>query len=223
MQPGKAVAKKRQRRCNALTCLKSTDLRHWTGTLVHEAIKLALRRLKAGRPMAEAKLIKQLRRRAEADFADSHSERYRQKPNQLTGFQEHYYQTDLPPLAWQEAQAQAEHYLLTFLNSALYAELRQQPPLALLAVEELQSFLVAGAKVWVQLDLVRRGNNTLYLYDWKSGLVDSAELHNSWVLWPLFAPCGRGVPLRAIVYLLAEDKCWSLNWMSRCCKRPRPC
>jgi hypothetical protein len=185
-----------------------TDLPHWTGTLVHEAIKLALRRLKAGRTITEASLIKQLRRRAEAAFADSHSERYRQKPNQLTGFQEHYYQINLPPSAWQEAQAQAEHYLRTFLNSALYAELREQPPLALLAVEELQSFPVAGVKVWVQLDLVRRGHNTLYLYDWKSGPVDPAELRQQLGIYGLYLRHAwpPGIPLRAIVYLLAEDK-----------------
>jgi hypothetical protein len=189
-----------------------TDLSRWTGTLVHESIKFALTRLKAGRPIMEANLIKQVRSWAQTDFADSHSERYRQKPNQLTGFQEHYYQTNLPQSEWQAAQTQAEHYLHTFLNSALYTDLRQRPPATFLNVEELQSFSIAGVKVWVQIDLARREGDTIYLYDWKTGPVDSAELRQQLGIYGLYwqhawpQDNSTEVSLRAIVYLLAEDK-----------------
>jgi hypothetical protein len=189
-----------------------TDLSRWTGTLVHESIRFALTRLKAGQSITEAKLLKQMRSRAQADFTDSQSERYRQKPNQLTGFQEHYYQTNLPKSEWQAAQAQAENYLRTFLNSALYADLRQKPPLTFLNVEELQFFLLAGVKIWVQIDLARREKGTIYLYDWKTGPVDSAELRQQLSIYGLYLrhtwpqDNSTKVSLRAIVYLLAEDK-----------------
>lgn len=184
-----------------------TDLPLWVGTLVHDSIKFALVRLKAGQPVAEADLLKQMQARAQADFEDSGSGRYQQKPNQLTGFQEHYYQTGLAA-AWPAAQAQAEHYLRTFLNSALYADLQQQPSSTFLAVEELQSFSLAGTKIWVQMDLARQAGDRIYVYDWKTGPVEEAEMRQQLGIYGLYLRQTRpqlNLDLQAAVYLLAED------------------
>ncbi len=189
-----------------------TDLSLWVGTLVHDAIKFALARLKAGQPIAEAELINQMHTRAQADFEDSLSGRYQQKPNQLTGFQEHYYQTGLTASAWQAAQTRAEHYLRTFLNSTLYAHLQQQTAVTFLNVEELQSFSIGGTKIWVQMDLARREDETIYVYDWKTGSVEPAELRQQLGVYGLYLrqtwPQLRSAqtPMQAIVYLLAEDE-----------------
>ncbi|MBI1878393.1 MAG: PD-(D/E)XK nuclease family protein [Chloroflexi bacterium] len=185
-----------------------TDLPRWTGTLVHESIKFALARLKAGQPLVETDLIKQMHARAQGDFEASRSGRYRQKPSRLIGFQEHYYQSNLGPSAWEAAQAQAERYLRVFLNSALYADLRQQPPTTFLNVEELQSFTIAGTKIWVQLDLARQAGDMVYLYDWKTGAVELADLRQQLGIYGLYLkqtwPQWRSI--QAVVYLLAEDK-----------------
>ncbi len=189
-----------------------TDLPRWSGALVHDSIKFALARLKAGQALAEADLVKGLRARAQADIETSLSGRYRQQPNQLTGFQEHYYQLGLDSSAWDKALNQAEQRLRTFLHSALYAYLRRQPAITLLTIEELQSFTVAGVKVWVQMDLVRRAEDALYVHDWKTGEVDPAEVRRQLGVYGL---CLRlftrlaatpHLPLRAVVYQLAEDK-----------------
>lgn len=185
-----------------------TDLSLWTGTLVHESIKFAMARLKAGQPVSEADLIKQMRARARGDFDDSRKGRYQQKPSRLTGFQEHYYRLNLAPAEWQSAHSQAEHYLRVFLNSAFYSDLRQQPAGTFLNVEELQSFSLNGTKIWVQLDLIRRASNTAYIYDWKTGSVDPADLRQQLGVYGLYLrqtwPQWRSV--QAVVYLLAEDK-----------------
>jgi hypothetical protein len=188
-----------------------TDLPRWRGTLVHETIKFALARLKAGQPVAPADLIKQMRVRAEADFGDSQSGRYRQQPNQRTGFQEHYYRTMLSPPAWSTAWAQAEREVTTFLNSSLYGQLKQNPA-TLLEVDALPSFEVAGEKVWVQFDLARLEPETLYIYDWKTGPVeDEAALRRQLGIYGLYFRMSRpdvaaNRILRGVVYALAEDR-----------------
>ena len=189
-----------------------TDLPRWVGTLVHETLRFAMARLKAGQPVAEADLIKQMHSRAQADFADSHSGRFQQQPNQLNGFQEHYYQTDLPQTTWQTAWGQAERHLQTFLKSRLYARLKQQPANTFLDTETLQSFTLADEKVWVQMDLARRDDEGLYIYDWKTGsLPNEARLRRQLGIYALYFQQAHPELLvdrilHGVVYALAEDR-----------------
>ena len=163
-----------------------TGLSRWVGTLVHESIKFALTRLRAGRPVSDADLFRQMQNRARADFDDSQSGRYRQRPNQLTGFQEHYYRVDLPQEAWQAAVSQAGRCLRTFVDSALYATLRRRSPASFLEVEELLSFTPSGTKIWVKMDLARQEDGAIYLYDWKTGRVDAEEIRQQLGIYGLF-------------------------------------
>lgn len=195
-----------------------TDIPRWVGTLVHESIKFAMARLKAGQPVAKAALIKQMHRRAQADFEDSRSGSYRQTPGQVTGFQEHYYQTSLSESGWQAAWAKAEHCLRNFLNSALYADLQRKPPHTFLDVETLKSFPVAGTlagtpagtKVWVQMDLARHEDEMIYLYDWKTGQIDPQELRQQLAVYGLYIqhawPEWANLPIVGIGYALSQNR-----------------
>jgi hypothetical protein len=189
-----------------------TDVSLWAGSLVHEAIKFALARLKAGQTVAEGDLLKQMRVRAQRDFDDSRQGRYRQQPNKRTGFQEHYYKATLLDEAWRSAWTQAEQRLQTFLNSALYLDLCRQPPAAFLDVEALQSFRLAGTKVWVQLDLARRAEGAIVIYDWKTGSIEEAAVRRQLGVYGLYLvqaypELAHDTPrLQGIVYRLADDR-----------------
>lgn len=183
-----------------------TDIPHWVGTLVHESIKFALARLKDGRPVSPAHLEARMHNRARTDFKDSLSGRYRQQPNRLTGFQEHYYRLDLPPTAWQTAWSTAAQTLRAFLRSPLYAYLRQQPPHTFLDVEQLRSFSLFGTKIWVQLDLARQEGETITVYDWKTGPVNQAEVRRQLGIYGLFFRHTRPAVLQGRVYALAEER-----------------
>ncbi len=189
-----------------------TDLSLWVGTLVHDSIKFALARLKAGRPITAAEVVKRMHARAQADIENSYSGRYRQKSNQLTGFQEHYYQTNLPAAVWQTTQAQAELHLHTFFNSTLYAGLQGVPAPALLKVEELQSFTLAGTKIWVQMDLAQPAGDKIFVYDWKTGPIELTALRQQLGIYGLYLRqswwSDKQVQpaLQAVVYALAEDR-----------------
>ena len=189
-----------------------TDLPRWTGALVHETIKFALSRLKAGQPLTNDDLIKQMHVRAQADFTGSQSGRYRQQPNQFIGFQEHFYQADLPQTRWQTAWRQAEQYVTTFLNSALYARLRQQPTASFPNIEALQAFNMGQTRVWVNMDFAHLETDALYIYDWKTGTVGD-EVSLSWQLgiYGLYFKYAQpellaGRRLRGGIYVLAEDR-----------------
>lgn len=193
-----------------------TSLTRWVGDLIHETIKFALTQVKAGQPVPEDDLMKRMHTRAQADFADSHSGRYRQKPNQLTGFQEHYYRVDLSNTAWQAAWAEAEQYLRTFINSTLYAQLCRQPAATFLEIEALQSFIVAETKVWIQMDLVRHEGDSIYIYDWKTGSIDEKEIRQQLGIYGLYVQyawpeLAANTTLRGIVYALAKNRLFEFD------------
>ena len=188
-----------------------TNIPQWIGTLVHESIKYALARLKAGHPVAGSDLIRQMHYRAQADFEDSQRGLYRQNPNQFTGFQEHYYGNSLPQTAWREAWAKAEQCLHTFINSPLYANLQTQPASTFLDVEELQSFTIGNTRVWVQMDLARYDGQIIYVYDWKTGEeVDRQTLWQQLGIYALYIlqthPEWSSAPVQGIVFDLNHNQ-----------------
>ncbi len=193
-----------------------TGLSQWVGNLVHETIRFALSRLKAGEMVEEAELIRQMHTRAQSDFSDSQNGRYRQKPNRYTGFQEHYYQIDLTGETWQNAWETAKKHLQTFTRSALYAHLRRQSPATFLEIETLQSFQLAGAKVWVQMDLARREEDTIVIYDWKTGTVHEERIQQQLGVYGLYVrqtrpTVAKNTALRGIIYSVAADKIFEID------------
>lgn len=187
-----------------------TDLPRWAGALVHETIQLALIRLKSGQPAADEALLAHMRRRAEADFESSHSGRFRQKPNQLTGFQEHYYPRSTTKETWLQSWQTAEQLLNRFIHSPLYLFLKQQLPETFINVETLQSFLVNDVKVWIQMDLARLDGSVVTIYDWKTGDFEETEARLQLGVYALFIrrawPEGADKTIRGLVYSLLSER-----------------
>ena len=121
-----------------------------------------------------------------------------------------FYQISLPDTVWKTAVSTAKQRLHTFLKSSLYAELCGQSPSSFLDVETLKSFTVADTKVWVQLDLARRHENEIVVYDWKTGQIDRVEVQRQLAIYGLYARQawlpGSMLPLRGIAFALAEDQ-----------------
>ena len=92
-------------------------------------------------------------------------------------------------------------------------------------VETLQSFIFNGIKVWVQMDFARLEDQTLYIYDWKTGQVgDEAGLRQQLGVYGLFFRQAHpewlaGRTLRGIVYDLARDQVIELALDQRLCTR----
>ncbi|MEM7342941.1 MAG: PD-(D/E)XK nuclease family protein [Chloroflexota bacterium] len=187
-----------------------TTIPLWVGTIVHESIKFTMARLKAGQDVSESDLIKQMHTRAQADFETSQSGQYQQAPNQLQGFQAHYYQKKLPNTAWSDAWQRAEQALQTFMRSSLYATLSQQPASTFLDTETLQAFTWADTKIWVQIDLLCQTDQTIYIYDWKTGAIDEATTRQQLGVYALYVrqtwPEITHLPLKGVVYNLTDDQ-----------------
>ncbi len=188
-----------------------TDIPRWIGTLVHEAIKFALARLKAKQPVEKAALIQQMRTRAQADFTQSQTGQYKDYPNQMVGFQEHYYKSGLTEKDWQTAWQQAEQYLITFLDSSLYQGLQQSTE-TFLDVETLQSFEIDETTIWIQMDFAQFDQSTINIYDWKTGLVgDEDALKSQLGVYSLYfrhkhPDLFEGRALQGLVYDLRQNQ-----------------
>ncbi|MCB0168549.1 MAG: PD-(D/E)XK nuclease family protein [Anaerolineae bacterium] len=188
-----------------------TDLPRWVGTLVHDSLRFALARLKAGRLVSRDDLVGQMHRRAQADFESSQSGRYQQQPNALVGFQEHYYKIPLDKSTWQTSWQRAEQMLDTFLKSELYARLSQYSPDSFLEVEALHSFSLAETKIWVQMDLARFDGHKIEIYAWKSGEIDPDSVRRQLGVYGLFLlrqakPEWQDASMKGIIYNLMDDK-----------------
>lgn len=187
-----------------------TNISAWTGRLVHESIKFALARLKAGSPVNPDELVQQMHRRARADFQSSKEGSFRRQPNKRVGFREHFYREKVPQSAWQTAWTLAQKHLLTFLNSPLYAYLRDLPPARLLAIEELHAFDLAGTKIWVQLDLACRDGETIRLFDWKTGGEEAENARRQLGVYALFArqtwSADASRPISGTIFNLPENR-----------------
>ncbi|MCB0209700.1 MAG: PD-(D/E)XK nuclease family protein [Anaerolineae bacterium] len=194
----------------AYTLKNLTAIAPWTSTLVYESIRFALARLRAGRPLDKNDVIAQMHRRAQADFESSKSGRYKQQPNARVGLQEHYYNLRLDASVWRSAWQQAEQLLQMFFASQVYADLGRSPGSTFLDVETLHSFMLADTKIWVQMDLARFDGQTIEIYGWKSGAIDEAEVRRQLGIYGLYIrhayPEWHAIPLRGIVYALAEDR-----------------
>jgi hypothetical protein len=81
-----------------------------------------------------------------------------------------------------------------------------------LDVEALQSFQLAGTKVWVQLDLARRAEGVIYVYDWKTGSSEEPAVRQQLAIYGLYLR--QAYPelvhdtlrLQGLVYRLADDR-----------------
>ncbi|MCB9100469.1 MAG: PD-(D/E)XK nuclease family protein [Anaerolineales bacterium] len=187
-----------------------TDLSRWVGTLVHDSLRFALARLKAGQPVSRNDLVGQMHRRAQADFENSQSGRYQQQPNALVGFQEHYYKIPLDKTTWQTSWQRAARLLDTFLQSELYTRLGQYSSDTFLEVETLHSFALAETKIWVQLDLARFDGQVIEIYAWKSGESDQASLRRQLGVYGLYLrqtyPEWHDKPLKGLIDYLTDNR-----------------
>ncbi|MCX7007843.1 MAG: PD-(D/E)XK nuclease family protein [Kiritimatiellaeota bacterium] len=158
-------------RTRQLYILKSLQSRAmWAGDRVHRTVRTVLATLRDGGevPTADAaadQLLAEMRK----DFRDSLARRYRQYPRKACGLFEHEYELEIVDEQWKEIADHAVHCLQTFFTAEIFASICKLPADAWLEMEELASFVLAGIKVYVQLDFAQRTSNGVKIFDWKTG------------------------------------------------------
>jgi hypothetical protein len=145
-----------------------TGHRAWVGRVIHEAAARAIRAHVAGAPLHEDDLMQQ----ATALYDDGlrASRRQTRLGKQWVFIREMVY--DEP---WHPAYAEVKNLMRAFLTSAAYQRLLSLPPETVLEVDEaFQTFDFVTeddtVPVYAIPDVLYRGDNSIHIIDWKTGL-----------------------------------------------------
>ncbi len=164
-------------RTRELYVLKKLSTRWmWIGSVVHEAIENVLRALQRGeRPEASA-VAEATIGRMRADYLDSRSRRYRERPGKHLGLFEHEYGIEVSKQAWKEGADHARACIVRFFESDYAATFADLPAESWLPIETLDTFEMEGDLVHVKLDAAfRRPDGRVEIVDWKTGRRDDAS------------------------------------------------
>lgn len=164
-------AKPRARQIYVLKQLQTRQM--WAGDHVHRCIEKTLSAVRRGSepPSADAAVERTLGEMRE-DFKQSRAGLYRQNPKKACGLFEHEYAQDVPNEEWKRNADHVANCIRTFYASDVFAEIRALPRENWLELEDRQTFLLDGLKVYVQLDFACRREGNIVIYDWKTGRAD---------------------------------------------------
>ncbi len=136
----------------------------WVGEVVHNAVAEMLETYRAGGTIEEI----DIRERMRVQWKSSRDGVYRQpKKAKTTALFEHEY--DIGVEDWKEVADHADKCYRNFLDSDHHREFREMTREQWLGIEELDSFLLDGSKVFVKLDAVHRTADGIRIVDWKTG------------------------------------------------------
>jgi PD-(D/E)XK nuclease superfamily protein len=198
--PGSAVRE--------LYVLKKLSSRwQWAGSLVHDALKATLQRAKATgqfRPLDD--LLARTRQRARMQWSTSREKSYWREASKITGLVEHEYAEPIANEEWKRLWDEViEGSLRAFYASETYATLQATPREKWLTVDELDSWVFEGTKVWVAIDFAYEdAAGRLHILDWKTGKEREVD-HTQVGIYALYARQKWGAPpdrvLGGLVYL----------------------
>ncbi len=142
----------------------------WVGDLVHGQVEKCLRSARAGELLPLAKAVEELLETMRAGFRQSRAGEYRVRPKKACGLVEHEYKLPVSDEQWGEVAEHMKTCLGGFYASPYPAKLPGLPRGAWLPIEELDSFVFEGTKVWVVPDFAyKTSETTVEIIDWKTG------------------------------------------------------
>jgi hypothetical protein len=184
----------------------------WSGTIVHDTVERALRRLlHDGEPVTEGALHRDARAALRTGWKQSRDGDWTRWPKDAVNLWEHYYGSaaDRSP---ERAQALSERVYRCLSHFAkgpypgLMATLR---PGAVRNLEELTKVEVLGHTVWVKPDLAFDADGHHWLLDWKTGVPKEEDRFQIGV-YALLARDGWALPPERVsgrlVYLHADSE-----------------
>lgn len=192
-------------RTRHLYMLKRLSTRQqWAGTHIHRAIE---RLLNTPQPMPssllEETLTQEILQDMRNEFRASRAKEYRRDPVHISGLLEHEYDVPVSTEEWRQIADRVAEGIRNFLNSPLWAEFFTLPPTSWLGIEKKDSFLLDGLHIFSVVDAIRQSENTLSIYDWKTGQADLENHKHQLGVYALYArhtwPQAT-LPIQAILY-----------------------
>ncbi|HTP28852.1 MAG TPA: PD-(D/E)XK nuclease family protein [Anaeromyxobacteraceae bacterium] len=143
----------------------------WAGSLVHEALKDTLSRARrTGQFCSLDEVLARTRQKARAQWSTSRDKSYWREPSKVVGLLEHEYAEPVPREEWKRIWEEViEGSLRAFFASEVLSEIRRVPREKWLVIDELDSWMFEGTKVWVAVDFAFAGSGAIHILDWKTG------------------------------------------------------
>jgi len=159
----------------------------WAGSKVHECIKNALSKIKAGIGKIDTEQkIETTLDLMRKEFLSSKYKKYLKDPKTCALF-EHEYGFEISKEEWQSNADNVVECLKQFFNSDVYKEVSQLSDNQWLELEQFPFFYLEDFKIYAALDFAFRKNDEIIIYDWKTGREDKEKDKFQLACYGLFA------------------------------------
>ena len=150
---------------------KMTSLPMLAGSIVHDEVERTLKILRYGRKADIEKSKENVIKNFKQSWAQSKNKEWKDSPKWKANLFEHYYKKSLSDKELLDIRDLMVNSVDGFFASDSYRFIQTMSDTQWLAIEDLDSFEVHGAKLWVKLDFAIRHGERVYIYDWKTGKV----------------------------------------------------
>ena len=141
------------------------------GTIVHDEVERTLKAVRYGRNADIVKSKENVIKVFKQSWAQSKNKDWKDNPKWKTNLFEHFYNQKPTDEALLDIRDLMLNSIDGFFASDSYRFIQTMSDSQWLAIEDLDSFEVHGAKLWVKLDFAIRHGERVYIYDWKTGKV----------------------------------------------------
>ena len=150
---------------------KMSSLPMLAGTIVHDEVERTLKAVRYGRNADIVKSKQNVIKVFKQSWAQSKNKDWEDNPKWKTNLFEHFYNQKPTDEALLDIRDLMLNSIDGFFASDSYRFIQTMSDSQWLAIEDLDSFEVHGAKLWVKLDFAIRHGERVYIYDWKTGKV----------------------------------------------------
>jgi hypothetical protein len=163
-----------------------TSLHLLAGDTVHRLIERVLSEWARGVEPEVEPSVEWCKRQMQRGWQESRTEAWRDSPKRFTRLTEHHYGPPPGREGLEKIGRKVGTSVRNFFSSQSWSLIRETDPRAWLPMETLDSFAFEGTKVFAVPDFACRHDDTLLLFDWKTGRRDNRN-HDQVVLYALFA------------------------------------
>ena len=150
---------------------KMTSLPMLAGSIVHDEVERTLKTLRYGRNADQNKSRDNVIKNFKQSWNQSKNKEWKDSPKWKTNLFEHYYDQKPSDENLLDLRDLMLDSIDGFFASDSYRFIQTMSDSQWLAIEDLDSFDIHGAKLWVKLDFAIRHGERVYIYDWKTGRV----------------------------------------------------
>ena len=150
---------------------KMSSLPMLAGTIVHDEVERTLKAVRYGRNADIVKSKENVIKVFKQSWAQSKNKDWEDNPKWKTNLFEHFYNQKPTDEALLDIRDLMLNSIDGFFASDSYRFIQTMSDSQWLAIEDLDSFEVHGAKLWVKFDFAIRHGERVYIYDWKTGKV----------------------------------------------------